>query len=203
MIRREHPADLYLGINVFTCSLTEHGADGSERDVDGARIKRRHVWADAVCSTRLDFLSGKDGKRLLSFQVRAEGTSPRVAALTDEERGIALDQAAHYAAIQAVEAITPRNIRESVELDETAPAFDEAFAMIDASRFEDARAIWEAALARHPDSASLQYDLGAVCEALGDLRAAGEHFQQAFKLSPNETRYRLELNVFRKRNGIR
>jgi tetratricopeptide (TPR) repeat protein len=200
-IRREHPADLYLGINVFTCSLTEHAAEGSERDVDGVRIKRPHVWADAVCSARLDVLSGKNGKRLFSFSVRAEGTSPRVAALTDEERGIALDQAARYAAVAAYEAITPRNVRESIELDETAPAFDEAMAMINAERFEDARAIWEAALARHRDSAALQYDLGAICEALGDLHAAHEHFQQAFKLSPKETRYRVELDLFHKRNA--
>jgi tetratricopeptide (TPR) repeat protein len=202
-IRREHPADLYLGINVFTCSLTERAAEGSERDVDGKRFKRRHVWADAVCSARLDFLSGKDGKRLFSFTVRGEGTSPRVIELTDEDRSIALDQAAHYAAIAADEAITPRTVRESIELDETAPAFDEALAMIDSSRFEDARAIWEAALPRHRDSAALHYDLGAICEVLGDSRAAGEHFQEAFRLAPKERRYRVELDLFRKRNAMK
>src|SRR5260370_9869497 len=123
-IHREHPADLYLGINIFTCSLTERGAEGSERDVDGARIKRRHVWADAACSVRLDVLSGTSGKRLFSFSVRGEGTSPRVAALPDDERGIAVDQAARYAAVAADETIPPPNVPEAIELDKTAPAFD-------------------------------------------------------------------------------
>ncbi|HWS70479.1 MAG TPA: tetratricopeptide repeat protein, partial [Thermoanaerobaculia bacterium] len=200
-LRREHPADVYLGINQFTCSLSEHDAEGSERDVDGARVRRRHVWADALCSARIDILDGVSGKRTMSFQVRGEGTSPRVMELTAEERNIALDQAARYAAIQAQEKITPRTVRESIELDDTAPSFDEGNSMITASRFDDARAIWEAALRRHHDSAALQYNLGAVCEAMGDLRAARDYYQQALRLSPKEMRYRVELDLFRKRNG--
>jgi tetratricopeptide (TPR) repeat protein len=200
-VRRDHPADVYLGVNQFTCSLTEHGAEGSERDVDGARVKRPHVWADATCSARIDVLDGASVKRTMSFQVRGEGTSPRVSELTTEERNIALDQAARYAAIEAQEKITPRTIRESIELDDTAPSFDEGLSMITASRFDDARAIWEAALRRHHDSAALQYDLGAVCEAMGDLRAARDYYQQALRLSPRESRYRVELDLFRKRNG--
>jgi tetratricopeptide (TPR) repeat protein len=200
-LRRDHPADVYLGINQFTCTFSEHEAEGSERDVDGERVKRPHVWADATCTARIDVLSGATGKRTLSFAVRGEGTSPRVAELTAEERNIALDQAARYAAIEAQENITPRKLRESIELDDTAPSFEEGLAMIVGSRFDDARAIWEAALRRHESSAALQYDLGAVCEAMGDLRAARDYYQQALRLSPAEKRYRVELDLFRKRNG--
>lgn len=200
-MRREHPADVYLGVNQFTCALTERAAEGSERDVDGGRIKRHHVWADAVCSARIDVLAGESGKRTVSFQVRGEGTSPRVAELADEERNIALDQAARYAALDAQEKITPRKVRESIELDDTAPAFEDGLAMIVASRFADARAIWESALRRHHDSAPLQYDLGAVCEAMGDVEAARDHYQQALRLSPKESRYRVELELFRKRTA--
>lgn len=200
-MRREHPADIYLGVNQFTCSLVERTAEGSEHDVDGARVKRPHVWADAVCSARIDVLAGENGKRTMSFQVRGEGTSPRVSELTDEERNIALDQAARYAALEAQEEITPRKVRESIELDDTAPAFDDGLAMIGASRFADARAIWESALRRHHDSAPLQYDLGAVCEAMGDADAAREYYAEALRLSPKESRYRAELERFRKRTG--
>ena len=202
-MRRDHPADVYLGINQFTCSLVERAAEGSERDVDGARIKRHHVWADAACTARMDVLAGDSGKRTVSFLVRGEGTSPRVAELTDEERNIALDQAARYAALDAQEKITPRKVRESIELDDTAPSFDDGLAMIVASRFADARAIWESALRRHRDSAALQYDLGAVCEAIGDVDAARDYYQQALRLSPNESRYRGELDRFRKRTGTK
>jgi tetratricopeptide (TPR) repeat protein len=200
-LRRDHPADVYLGIKQFSCTLSEHEAEGSERDGDGERVKRPHVWADATCSARIDILSGKTGKRTVSFAVRGEGTSPRVAELTAEERNIALDQAARYAAIEAQETITPRKVRESIELDDTAPSFEEGLAMIVSSRFDDARAIWEAALRRHQESAALQYDLGAVCEAMGDLGAARDYYQQALRLSPKENRYRVELDLFRKRNG--
>lgn len=199
-LRRQHPADVYLGVNQFTCDVSDHAAEGSERDGNGDRVKRRHVWADATCSARIDILAGSTGRRSMSFSVRGEGTSPRVAELTAEERNIALDQAARYAAIEAQTMITPRKVRESIELDEAAPSFEEALAMIGAGRFDDARAIWEAALRRHQDSAALQYDLGAVCEAMGDLGAARDYYQRALRLSPTEQRYRRGLDLFRKRN---
>ncbi|MCU1347437.1 MAG: hypothetical protein JWO56_467 [Acidobacteria bacterium] len=200
-LRREHPADVYLGINQFTCTIAEHNAEGSERDVDGGRVKRNHVWADATCTARIDILSGETGKRTMSFQVRGEGTSPRVAELTAEERNVAFDSAARYAALEAQEEITPRKIRESIELDDSAPSFEDGLSMITSLRFADARAIWESALRRHPASAALQYDLGAVCEAMGDLPAARDYYQQALRLSPKENRYRVELDLFRKRTG--
>src|SRR4029079_11888997 len=43
-LRHDHPADAYLGVNVFTCSGVERSAEGSEHDVDGGRIKRTHQW---------------------------------------------------------------------------------------------------------------------------------------------------------------
>ena len=73
--------------------------------------------------------------------------------------------------------------------------------MIDAGKLNAARAIWEAALRRHRDSAALNFDLGALTEAIGDLEAARGYFQAAVKLSPNETRYKSELHLFRKRLG--
>jgi tetratricopeptide (TPR) repeat protein len=197
-VRRQHPADAYLGVNLFTCSGTERTAEGSEHDVDGTRIRRTHHWIDATCSARIDVL-GADGKKLFAYHVRGEGTSPRSAALTEDEKDVAYEQAARYAANVAAEEITPRTVRESVELDETAPAFDDGLAMIEAGKLADARAIWEAALRRHRDSAALNYNAGAVCEALGDLEAAHGYFQAAVKLSPKELRYKSELQLIRKR----
>lgn len=200
-IRREHPADIYIGVNRFSCDMTLRGAEGSTRDVDGERVRRRQVWVDAVCRTRVDVIDGITAKRLFSFDVTGEGTSPRSADITDEERNIALLQAARYVAINASEEITPRRVRESIELDDTAPAFEEAVPLIDAERFGDARGLWESALRSHPSSAALHYNLGAVCEAMGDLSTAREHFQEALRLSPDEARYRAEIDLFRKRNA--
>jgi len=199
-VRREHPADMYITVNQFTCVANEKSAEGSEHDpVSGDRIKRTHHWVDAQCMARMAILAGNDGKRLFAYSVTGEGTSPRARELTDDERDVAFFQAAHYAAVRAAEEITPRFVRESVELDENAPQFDEAFSMIRSGRLEDGRAIWQSALRRHADNPALNYDLGAVCEAIGDLDAAHRYFQAAVKLSPKEPLYKNELELFRKR----
>ena len=200
VLRREHPADIYIGVNAFTCSGTQRSGEGSEHTVDGERVLRRHMWIDAVCQARLDVYSAT-GRRLFSFRVRAEGTSPRSSTLSDEDRDVAFEQAARYAALNAANEITPRRTRESVELDDTAPAFDQGFALITAGRLADARAAWEAALRRNRDSAALHYNLSAVSEALGDLASAQRHLQDAVRLSPKEPRYRAGLDLFLQRNA--
>jgi tetratricopeptide (TPR) repeat protein len=197
-LRREHPADAYLGVNVFTCSGTERTAEGSEHDVDGGRVKKTHHWIDATCTARLDVLDGR-GKKLFSYHVRGEGTSPRATWLSEDEKNVAYEQAARYAANVAAEAITPRSVKESIELDDSAPAFDDGMSMIDAGKLADARAIWEAALRRHRESAALDFDLGALSEAMGDVEAARGYFQAAVKMSPREPRYKNELELFRRR----
>lgn len=198
-IRRELRADAYLGINRFTCAGDEKSAEGSERLENGERVKRMHHWIDAICSARVDVLNG-DGKRMFSYTVRGEGTSPRSTALTEDERDVAYEQAARFAAVIASDAITPRTVRETIELDEHAPSFEEGFSMIGSDRFEDARAIWQAAAVRHRDSAPLFFNLGAVSEAIGDLAAARGYYEKAAQLSPKERHYRTELNLFRRRN---
>jgi tetratricopeptide (TPR) repeat protein len=199
-LRRELHADAYLGINRFSCTGDEKSAEGSEHLDSGERVKRVHHWIDAVCSARVDVMNG-DGKRTFSYTVRGEGTSPRSTSLTEDERDISYEQAARYAAVIAADEITPRNVRESIELDGTAPSFEEGFAMIHSARLEDARAIWQAAVTRHQDSASLYFNLGAVSEAIGDLRAARNYYETAARLSPKDRHYRMELNLFRRRNA--
>jgi len=191
-LRREHPADAYAGVSQFTCSGTQRSAEGSERDATGERVRRLHVWIDAVCQARIEIRT-PDGRPFVSFTTRGEGTSPRVSSLTDEDRDIAFEQAARYTALNAAEMITPRVVRETIELDESAPRFDDGLEMIRSDRLKDARAIWESALATHRDSAPLLYDLGAVCEAIGDLPAARRYLQSAVRLAPSNRRYRDEL----------
>jgi tetratricopeptide (TPR) repeat protein len=199
-VRREHPADAYLGINRFTCAGTERSAEGSEYLDSGDRVKRMHHWIDAVCSARIDVLNF-EGKKILSYTARGEGTSPRSVLLTPDERDVAYDQAARYAAVSAAEGITPRFVRESIELDENAPSFDDGFSMVSSERLEDARAIWQAAAVRHRNSAPLYFNLGAVSEAMGDLNAARDYFEKAASLSPKERRYATELRLFHRRNA--
>lgn len=197
-LRREHPADAYIGVSQFTCTGTEHSAAGSERDVDGTRVRRVHVWHDVACRVRIDVRSAT-GKSLVVFHARGEGTSPRDLSLSDEQRDVAYEQAARYAALNAADMITPRMVRESIALDDSAPEFDEGWTMIRSDRLQEARTIWEAALRRNRDSAPLNFNLGALCEASGDIEAAQHYFESAVQLSPRERRYRDELALLRRR----
>jgi tetratricopeptide (TPR) repeat protein len=199
IVRRRHPADAYLGVNRFTCSGIEKSAEGSEHLESGERVKRLHYWIDATCSARVDVLN-IEGKKMFSYSVHGDGTSPRMAALTEDERDVAYEQAARFAAVIAADAIMPRTLRETIELDDSAPSFEDGFAMISSERLIDARAIWQSAATRHQDSAALFFNLGAVSEAIGDVEAADRYSEKAVRLSPKERRYATELRLFRRRN---
>jgi tetratricopeptide (TPR) repeat protein len=202
-LRKDHRADVFLGINQFTCEGKERTAEGSAHGADGERVKTTQQWLDAVCTARIDVLNPADGRKTMSFSVRGEGTSPRVAELTEDERDIAYTQAAHYAAVAAAESITPRAVRESIELDANAPGFDEGYTLILSDRWAEARTLWESGLHGHDDSPALLFDLAALSEAMGDPAAADRYLERAQKLQPGEARYRSALNLFRKRRGVR
>ncbi|HJT16146.1 MAG TPA: hypothetical protein VJ853_02095 [Thermoanaerobaculia bacterium] len=191
-LRHRHPADRYVGVSAFTCSGSEHRAEGSEHDAYGNRIRRVHAWVDAVCDARLEVRDDR-GQHLMTISVRGEGTSPRSTSLTSEDREVAFEQAARYAAFNAADMMTPRTVKETIELDASAPEFEEGMSMVESDRLADARAIWEIALRRHRDSAALYYDLGAICEAAGDGRAARKYFESAGRLAPNNALYRQEM----------
>jgi tetratricopeptide (TPR) repeat protein len=197
-LRKAHPADAYVGVNRFACSGDEKSAEGSEHLESGERIRRVHHWIDATCSARVDVLNAS-GKKIFSYTVRGVGTSPRLASLTQDERDIAYEQAARFAAVIAADEITPRSQRETIELDDQAPSFDEGFAMIGSERLGDARAIWQSAARRHHDSAPLFFNLAAVSEAVGDIEAARSYYEKAVQLSPKERRYAMELHLFHRR----
>ena len=114
MLRRRHPADAYLGVSIFTCSGAERSGEAGIQNVDGERVRSKVQWVDAVCSARID-VRAPTGKRTLTFMTHGEGTSPRVPVVTAEERDIAYEQAARYAALAAAESITPRLLRESIK----------------------------------------------------------------------------------------
>lgn len=196
-VRRAPPTSVSLRVGEFRCTSKERSGEGSTRNFEGNRVKRKHRWVDAVCEARIDIVRGGATE---TFRVRGEGTSPRVDALTPEEMRIALDQAARYAAISAADEITPRRVREAIVFDDTAPAFDEGAAMVDSGRLAEARQLWQVTLRRHHGSAPLHFNLAAVCEAMGDLPAAGRYFEAARRLAPNERRYRTELELFKRRN---
>lgn len=202
-LRRRFGAQLYLRVTAFTCQTERKSGEGRSSDFEGKRVRRKQQWIDGVCSAHIDVLDPDSLSMISSFNTRGEGTSQRVDELSDEERNTATDQAARYAAVAAAEKITPRKVRETITLDGEAPAFSNAMSMIDAGRLEEARRIWDGAALRQPASAPLHFNLAALCEALGDIPSAREHYLEAVRLAPNESRYRTELEMFRRRYRLK
>lgn len=196
-LRRNEGADVYLALRAFTCTTQQLGGDGTVHDHDGKRIPRREMWVESRCTGRLEVLSAT-GTRA-SLGIKGEAASKHVIELSDDEREHALLQATRFTAIDAAEKITPRRVRESISLEETAPAFDEGFSLIAAGRLADARALWESEMRKAPRLAPLRFNLAAVCEALGDRPAAEQHYVAARQLAPHEQRYSAELKLFMRR----
>lgn len=201
-LEQRTPADAFLRIEAFTCTTIPKSGPGGAYDVDGNRVRRTVRWFDAVCQAHIDVIAKKSTAKIAELTVRGEGTSTRVADnLTEGERDVALEQAARFAAISAAEEITPRRVRETIALVDTAPEFARGMAAVDAGEFDQARRLWEDALTRHRNSAALEFNLAAVCEALQDLDAAEKHYAAAGRLAPGERRYQYELQMFRTRYG--
>ena len=194
VLKKKEPADAFMVVRAFTCASTDRGGEGSEKDPDGKRVRRQELWVEAKCNGRVELMTAS-GERL-SFPIKGEGASSHVREIGDEEREDALMHAARFAAIDTAEKIAPRRVRESIPLDETAPAFDEAFSMIEAGRLADARAVWVRELRKQPRLAPLHFNLAAVCEALGDRTAAEQHYAAARQIAPDEKRYLNEHRSF-------
>ncbi|MDQ3283269.1 MAG: hypothetical protein M3Q69_17870 [Acidobacteriota bacterium] len=192
------PADAHLDVKSLACTTTVREGEGSARDVDGNKTKKHYASVDATCIARIDVLT-RFMKFKATFFATGAGTSSRMDAVTEEARADAIDRALRHAANEAAARMTPRRVRESIALDDTAPAFVEGMSMIEAGRFAEARTMWEAALRTGATSAALRYNLGAVCEALGDRRAAELHYNAARQLAPERARYAEELKLFVRR----
>jgi hypothetical protein len=200
-LKRQHPADAYLGVNRFSCDTVTKTGEGSTTDFDGARVRRKHEFIDARCHARVEVFDGKSGEQILSFDATGEGTSPRVPKAGEEEMVIARESAARYAGISAAEAITPREIRETIALDTSAPLFARGMALINADRLSAARALWEGLLTEESGSAPLLYNIAAVAEAQGDAGAACTYLERAMSAAPGDRKYRDALTMVKRRSA--
>lgn len=201
-LRKSADADAYLVVRAFTCASEEKTGEGSRRDPDGKRIPSRDTWVETRCTAKIDALTAAGAR--YSFGIKGVGTSTRTDRITDDDREDALMHAARFAAIDATEKIAPRRVRETILLDETAPAAAEAFALIGNGNLTGARDLWLQELRRKPGLASLHFNIAAVSEALGDAKNAEQNYAAAERLAPKEKRYAVELrNFLRRASAIR
>jgi len=74
---------------------------------------------------------------------------------------------------------------------------------IDSEQFDEARRAWEKTEQRSRSSAALQFNLAAICEAVGDITNAEIHYANAEKLAPKDSRFKYEHEMFRRRTGMK
>lgn len=92
---------------------------------------------------------------------------------------------------------------KAVELDAKMFAAHSAIGTVhlDAGRFGEARAAFEAALAIKPDHAVVHHNLGVLENELGHPELAVVHLEEAHRLSPNDADTLLELAVAKDKSG--
>lgn len=197
--RKEHPADVYLGINLGGCSSNLQSAARQEKQKDKSTITKTYYWYTATCSATARLIDGNDGRELASFSATGDEKSAESEKMYGFE-ATSTEGSALQDLVRAVSAqFTPRLDKESVVLDKKAPQFKPAMERIKASQLAEARRIWEEALPSNSQSGTLNFNLAAVSEALGDAEAARKYYTDAMNLSPTEKRYSMELAKFEQR----
>lgn len=197
--RKDHPADVYMGVNLGGCSSNLQSAAREEKQKDKSKVTKTYYWYTANCTATARLINGKDGRELASYSATGDAKSAESQKMYGFEatgtKGSALQELVGRVSAQ----FTPRQDKESVVLDKKAPQFKPAMERIKASQIAEARRIWEEALPSDSRSGPLHFNLAAVSEALGDADAARKYYTDAMNLSPAEKRYSLELAQFEQR----
>ena len=197
--RAQWPADVYVGLDLTSCTALQRTEIYRETDRRGNTIIKTRYWAEAECEARVEMVDGRTGAELAVIEATGQHTSGKIEFWSTSVSDEALAKAAAEAAAQAVLLFTPRRVEEAIYLEKDAPAAVEGIAKIEAGQYPDARVLSEEALRTHPESATLNYNLGAVSEALGDPSAARIYYQRAIAFAPVVARYRDALRLLEQR----
>lgn len=191
-------ADVYFEVRLWGCSARERSKAVKEKQKDGAEVTKTKWWYEAECTASLEMVS-RGGRDLASFEVTGTHETAKGENASSWQRQSCLSSAVDEAASLAVAQFTPRRVEETIGLEKDAPLARDGIALVEEGRSPEARALWEGALAANGGSAGLHYNLGAVCEALGDVDAARREYAEAIRLAPAKDAYREALSTLEAR----
>lgn len=201
--RRDYPADVYAQTEVFRCGarMNSETYKDKEKDKDGNEheVTKTRYWYAGECEAHVTLVDAKDGRELASFGVLGQDTSSKTDGRDTWRESIVAGNALSHAVDDAVMRFTPHRVTEAIDLDKKAPLAKEGVKLVDEGRYGQARTLWEQALTTNPGSAPLLYNLGAVCEALGDRSAARKYYREAFSLDKGNERYERALELLEQR----
>jgi tetratricopeptide (TPR) repeat protein len=184
-----YPADVLLRIDFDGCIANDRTRVDQQKDKNGNKISKTKYWTTAECRASGQIFDAADGRELGTFNVTGEDQSSESEKMYSYTHDGTVNGAAAEAAHRLHQQFTPRQEKEGVVLEKEAPAFKEAMAYIKNDRLADAKAVWEAELAKSPSNPALLYDLGAVNEAFGDATAARKYYEAAQQAKPSDERY--------------
>ena len=191
-------ADVYFEVRLWSCSVHERSKAYKEKQKDGTEVAKTKWWYEAECAASVEMVS-RGGRELASFEVTGTHESVKGEKTSSWQRESCLSSAVDEAAHLAVAQFTPRRVEESIGLEKDAPLAKEGIALVEEGRTAEARTLWEGALAANGGNAGLHYNLGAVCEALGDVDAARKEYREAIRLAPGKEEYRAALSTLEAR----
>jgi tetratricopeptide (TPR) repeat protein len=202
--RRKYPGDVYVAVELFGGRAHERSEVVKEKEKDDKgeehEVRKTKYWWAAECEARVEMIDAGDGHELASFRVEGRHESYKTDSHHDYDQDSTEIAAARNAAYEAFRLFTPRRSKEAVDLDKKAPAAKEGIAAVENGRYDEARRLWEDALRTNPGSAGLHYNLGAVCEALGDRASARKHYKEAIRLDPSKKEYGEALDKLEQRS---
>ncbi len=199
--REEWNAGVWAGLEVLDCRIRMLSKAVKEKDDKKNEITVTKYWHEASCEVKVDLVNASDGREIASFGVVGTGETDPAASSGPTEAGQARVNALASAAEQAVDRFTPRRVSEYVSIDKDAPLGKEGGKLVSDKKLVEARQFWEEALDSHANSAPFLYNLGAVCDALGDTQSARKYFAEAIRLAPDESKYRRALSALEQREA--
>jgi tetratricopeptide (TPR) repeat protein len=199
--RSDWKADVYAAVDVRDCRVRKASKVFKEKDKDDREYSVTKYWHEASCELKVDLVNARDGREIASFGVvSTQETSPSEKAGSYDEsvaRGNALDGVA----LEAIDRFTPRRTSQSIFLEKEAPLGKEGGQLVSDRKLPEARRLWEENLNTYRDSAPYNYNLGAVCDALGDNAAARRYYEKAIRLDPSKDRYSNALGSLEQREA--
>jgi formylglycine-generating enzyme required for sulfatase activity len=148
---------------------------------------------EAECNAGFTLIRARTGESIADEEISGAGV--------DTDYWTSWNDGMNDAAAQIIDSFAPQQEAALVRLDDTAPLAGAGVAMLANGDVAGARSLWEHALDAAPSSASLLYNLGAVCEALRDWTAARAYYEKAAGLAPAVPRYREALAQFQIRRA--
>ena len=185
-------AETWGAIRLLGCGTNERSQQVT-RGSGSSAVTVTEYWWEGTCSAELTVVDA-DGKALTTFEVEGRNESPR----NERREGQSVQEQVYWASVddaakRLIDGANRKKLRQPVPFDTTAPLATEGLAEIDAGRLPAARTLWEGALAANPSAAGLRFNLGAVCEALGDAAAAKSSYEEALKLAPGDLKSKKAL----------